>query len=55
MSPEAFLAQRFGVPLEPRRFGELVVSILTDPKFAGGFALGLQGEEGITVLEEIAS
>lgn len=55
LSSEEFLAQRFGVPLEPRRFGELVVSILTDPKFAGGFALGLQGEAGITILEEVAS
>ena len=55
LSPEEFLAQRFGVPLEPRRFGELVVSILTDPKFAGGFALGLQGQEGITILEEVAA
>jgi NAD(P)-dependent dehydrogenase (short-subunit alcohol dehydrogenase family) len=55
LSPAEFLAQRFGVPLEPRRFGEHVVSILTDPKFAGGFALGLQGEAGITILEEVAS
>lgn len=55
LSPAEFLAQRFGVPLEPRPFGEHVVSILTDPKFAGGFALGLQGEAGITILEEVAS
>jgi NAD(P)-dependent dehydrogenase (short-subunit alcohol dehydrogenase family) len=55
MSPEEFLAERFGAPLEPRRFGEYVVSILTDPQFAGGFALGLQGEAGITILEDVAS
>lgn len=55
LSPEEFLTQRFGLPLEPRRFGELVVAILTDPAFADGFALGLQGEAGITILEEVAS
>jgi len=55
LSPGDFLAQCFGPPLEPRRFGEHVVAILTDPKFAGGFAFGLQGETGISIMEEVAS
>ena len=33
MRPEQFLA-RFGAPLPPREFGEKVVSILDDPKYA---------------------
>jgi NAD(P)-dependent dehydrogenase (short-subunit alcohol dehydrogenase family) len=55
MNAEKFLAKRFGIPLKPRQFGEHVVSILTDPKHTGGFAFGLQGEAGITILEEVAS
>jgi hypothetical protein len=55
MGPEEFLAARFGAPLEPRKFGEHVVSILTDAKHGGGFAFWLQGGAGITILEEAAS
>jgi NAD(P)-dependent dehydrogenase (short-subunit alcohol dehydrogenase family) len=47
---EAFLA-RFGAPMPPRAFGEKVVSVLDDPAYADGFAFGLKGDTGITVLE----
>jgi NAD(P)-dependent dehydrogenase (short-subunit alcohol dehydrogenase family) len=51
LSPEAFLA-RFGAPLPPRRFGDHVVALLDDPRYATGLAFGLKGDTGITVLEE---
>lgn len=54
ISPEEFLAARFGTPLTPRAFGEQVASILTDSRHAGGFAFGLQGEGGVSVLEAAA-
>jgi NAD(P)-dependent dehydrogenase (short-subunit alcohol dehydrogenase family) len=46
----AFLA-RFGAPMPPREFGEKVVSVLDDPKYAEGFAFGLKGDTGVTMLE----
>ena len=54
MKPEEFLA-RFGVPLPPREFGEKVVSLLDDAKYAEGIAFGLKGDTGITVLEGAAA
>jgi NAD(P)-dependent dehydrogenase (short-subunit alcohol dehydrogenase family) len=45
-----FLA-RFGPPLPPRRFGDYLVAVLDDPQYATGFAFGLKGDTGITVLE----
>jgi NAD(P)-dependent dehydrogenase (short-subunit alcohol dehydrogenase family) len=51
---EAFLA-RFGAPMPPREFGEKVVSVLDDPRYADGFAFGLKGDTGITVLEGAAA
>ena len=54
MKPEQFLA-RFGAPLPPREFGEKVVSLLDDPKYAEGIAFGLKGDTGITVLEGAAA
>jgi NAD(P)-dependent dehydrogenase (short-subunit alcohol dehydrogenase family) len=45
-----FLA-RFGAPLPPRRFGDYLVAVLDDPQYATGFAFGLKGDTGITVLE----
>jgi NAD(P)-dependent dehydrogenase (short-subunit alcohol dehydrogenase family) len=42
---------RFGAPMPPRDFGEKVVSVLDDPKYAEGLAFGLKGDTGITVLE----
>jgi NAD(P)-dependent dehydrogenase (short-subunit alcohol dehydrogenase family) len=47
---EEFLA-RFGAPMPPREFGEKVVSVLDDPKYAEGFAFGFKGDTGITILE----
>jgi NADP-dependent 3-hydroxy acid dehydrogenase YdfG len=51
---EAYLA-RFGAPMPPREFGEKVVSVLDDPKYAEGFAFGLKGDTGITMLEGAAA
>ena len=50
IKPEEFLA-RFGAPMPPREFGEKVVSLLADPKYAEGFAFGLKGGTEITMLE----
>ena len=38
---------RFGAPMPPREFGEKVVSVLDDPKYAEGFAFGLKGDTGV--------
>ncbi len=54
VKPDAFLA-RFGAPLPPRAFGENVVSVLDDPKYAEGFAFGLKGDTGVTMLEGAAA
>jgi NAD(P)-dependent dehydrogenase (short-subunit alcohol dehydrogenase family) len=54
VKPEQFLA-RFGAPLPPREFGEKVVSLLDDPKYAQGVAFGLKGDTGITVLDDGAA
>ena len=50
MKPEEFVA-RFGAPMSPREFGEKVVSVLDDPGYAEGFAFGLRGDTGVTMLE----
>lgn len=50
IEPKEFLT-RFGAPMPPRDFGEKVVSVLEDPDFANGFAFGLDGERGVTILE----
>jgi NAD(P)-dependent dehydrogenase (short-subunit alcohol dehydrogenase family) len=50
LDPQAYLA-RFGAPMPPRDFGEKVVSVLDDPKYAEGVAFGLKGDTGITVIE----
>jgi NAD(P)-dependent dehydrogenase (short-subunit alcohol dehydrogenase family) len=50
----AFLA-RFGAPLPPRQFGDHLVAVLGDPQYAAGFAFGLKGDTGITVLEQGAA
>jgi len=54
IEPEEFLA-RFGAPMPPREFGEKVVSVLGDPKYAEGFAFGLKGDTGVTMLEGAAA
>src|SRR5215469_15715246 len=46
----AFLA-RFGAPMPSRQFGDYLVAVLDDPQYATGFAFGLKGDTGITVLE----
>jgi NAD(P)-dependent dehydrogenase (short-subunit alcohol dehydrogenase family) len=50
---EEFLA-RFGAPMPPRDFGEKVVAVLDDPKYAEGFAFGLRSS-GVTMLEGAAA
>jgi NAD(P)-dependent dehydrogenase (short-subunit alcohol dehydrogenase family) len=54
VAPEAFVA-RFGAPMPPRDFGEMVVSLLEDPKYAEGLAFGLKGDTGVTILEGAAA
>jgi hypothetical protein len=54
MKPEEFVA-RFGAPMPPREFGEQVVSVLDDPKYADGLAFGLRGDRGVTMLEAAAA
>lgn len=54
VEPEAFAA-RFGAPMPPRQFGENVVAVLDDPKHAEGFAFGLKGDTGVTMLEGAAA
>ena len=51
---DEFLA-RFGAPMPPREFGEKFVSVLDDPKYAVGFAFGLKGDTGVTILEGMAA
>jgi NAD(P)-dependent dehydrogenase (short-subunit alcohol dehydrogenase family) len=50
VDPEAILAGYPSMP--PRVYGEHLVSILTDPQYDRGAALGLRGDTGITILEE---
>jgi NAD(P)-dependent dehydrogenase (short-subunit alcohol dehydrogenase family) len=51
ISKEQFLA-RFGAAMPPRDFGEKVVSVLNDPRYAAGMAFGLKGDIDSTILEE---
>ena len=53
VKPEEFVA-RFGAPMPPREFGDKVVSVLDDPKYAEGFAFGLKGDTEVTMLEAAA-
>lgn len=46
---------RFGAPMPPRDFGEKVVSVLNDPQYVQGFAFGLKGDTGVTMLEDMAA
>ena len=54
IEPEAFVA-RFGAPMPPRVFGEKVVAVLDDPTHAEGFAFGLTGDTGVTIMEGLAA
>ncbi|MEH2469648.1 NAD(P)-dependent dehydrogenase (short-subunit alcohol dehydrogenase family) [Nitrobacteraceae bacterium AZCC 2161] len=53
LEPAEFLAG-FGAPLPPREFGDKVVSVLDDPKYAEGLIFGLKGDTGVTMLEGAA-
>jgi len=50
VSVEIFFAG-FGAPLPPRKVGDHVVSILTDPRYATGVAFGMKGDLGIVSLD----
>jgi NAD(P)-dependent dehydrogenase (short-subunit alcohol dehydrogenase family) len=50
ISREGFLA-RFGAPMPPREFGEKVVCVLEEAKYADGVVFGFKGDTGITMLE----
>jgi NAD(P)-dependent dehydrogenase (short-subunit alcohol dehydrogenase family) len=54
IEPEKFLA-RFGAAMPPNEFGEKVVSVLEDPKYADGVVFGLKGDTGITMIEGTAA
>ena len=54
IKPEEFVA-RFGAPMPPRAFGDKVVSVLDDPIYAEGFAFGLKGDTGVTMIEGAAA
>ena len=51
---DEFLA-RFGAPMPPREFGEKVVCLLEEAKYAEGVVFGLKGDTGITMLEGAAA
>jgi len=50
VSTESFLAG-FGRPLEPREYGEHIVTLLTDPSYETAQAFAIRGETGIQPLE----
>jgi hypothetical protein len=50
VSVEAFLAG-FGAPMPPRKVGDNVVAILTDPRYVNGVAFGMKGDHGIVSLD----
>jgi hypothetical protein len=50
VSVEAFFAG-FGASMPPRKVGDNVVSILTDPRYATGVAFGMKGDLGIVSLD----
>ena len=50
VSVEIFFAG-FGAPMPPRKVGDHVVSILTEPRYATGVAFGMKGDHGIVSLD----
>jgi len=50
ISTQEFLA-RFGAPMPPRAYGELVADLLANPDQASGTAFALKGETGISSLD----
>src|SRR5205823_478039 len=49
-----WLQAALNLPMQPREFGEKVVAVLDDPKYAEGFAFGLKSS-GVTMLEGAAA
>lgn len=54
ITPEQFVS-RFGAPMPPRAFGDRVVAVLEDPLYADGVVFGLNGDAGVTILEDAAA
>ena len=54
LTPQAYVT-RFGAPMPPRAFGDSVVSLLEDPQYADGIVFGLNGNDGVTVMEGAAA
>jgi hypothetical protein len=54
ITPQQFVA-RFGAPMPPREFGDRVVSVIADPQYADGVVFGLNGDAGVTMMEEVAA
>lgn len=54
ITPEKFVA-RFGSPMAPRAFGERVLAVLEDPRYADAVVLGLNGDDGVTIMEGLAA
>jgi len=50
ISVEEYLSG-FGAPMPPRKVGDHVVHILTDPQFETGLAFGMKGDLGIVSLD----
>ena len=50
VTAESFVAG-FGKPLDPRDYGEHVVTLLTDPSYVNAQAFAIRGETGIQPLE----
>jgi NAD(P)-dependent dehydrogenase (short-subunit alcohol dehydrogenase family) len=53
ITPEEFVA-RFGAPMPPRAFGDRVISVLEDSRYADGIVFGLNGDAGVIVMEGAA-
>jgi len=54
ITPQEFVT-RFGKPMSPRQFGDMVVDVLDGAQYAQGIAFGLSGDSGIKVLEPVAA
>lgn len=54
ITPEQFVA-RFGAAMPPREFGNRVLSVLDDPQYADGIVFGLNGDDGVTIMEKAAA
>lgn len=52
ITPEDFVS-RFGSPMPPRAFGRHVASILMDPQFSDGVVFGLNGDDGVKIMESV--